>query len=1661
MQPSLGGKTSLTKILSDYRAIAQTNRDSGTLFEDLMVVYFKNEPKFKEQYRGVMPYGRWVGLYGYELGIDSKKDTGIDLVATTFTGEHHAIQCKNYEATKSIGKSDIDSFMSASSKKYFSYRIIVATTNHWTDNAIAMLDNQTPPVSIITINELERSSIDWDQYYTQKTVAFLPKKELRPHQITARNEVVKRLQDADRGKLIMACGSGKTFTSLKIAESMAGKGKRVLFLVPSLALLSQSLNEWSQESSIPLRNFAVCSDSDVGKNHQKSNDDLVIATQSDLDYPATTNAEQLARTLETLHDNDHMTVVFSTYHSIRVISDAQLTHKMGEFDLIICDEAHRTTGATFEGKDESAFVAVHNNDNVMGKKRLYMTATPRIYGEQAKTVASVQLCSMDDETLYGKDLYVISFSEAVALGLLVDYKVVVLAVEEGDINRQLQKVLTNENNELNVSDAAKIVGCWKALTKYGLSESKDGYNPMQRAVAFCQVIEKDYKGNKHKVSSKLISDMFSEVVSEYQKFEIAELLKKDPNAVIPDHLLLACECEHVDGGMNASEKQSKIDWLKKELPDNTCHILSNVRCLSEGVDVPSLDAVMFLTPRQSQIDVVQSVGRVMRLAEGKKLGYVILPVVIPAGVEPDVALNDNEVYKVVWQVLNALRSHDDRFDAMINKLSFDGKDTSKMEVIAVSNTVNPKSKAKGSKVSKAAKSGNSIGKKLPSPPQGSQLGFSFEVGAIERALYAKIVDKCGDRDYWDRWVDDIAKIANTHIDRISAVLENPENTVQIQAFKQFASELRDDLNDSISDDEVVEMLAQHLVTKPVFDAMFEEYDFVKSNNISQAMERVLSTLESQHLEKETKQLNDFYLLVRKRAQGTQTPQGKQKIIKDLYDNFFQKAFPKMAKRLGIIYTPNEVIDFIIHSVENVLNDEFGVSLADKGVHIIDPFTGTGSFITQLMQSGIIPPDKLSYKYQNEIHVNELVLLAYYIACINIEAVYHTLIIDDYAPFNGICLTDTFEMYEKGDLIGDILEYNSGRRRRQKELDIRVIIGNPPYSVGQESANDNNANIAYPSLDAQIRDTYAKHSTVTNKSSLYDSYIRAIRWASDRIGNQGVIGFVTNASFIDSNSADGMRKCLAGEFSSLYIFNLKGAIRGKSGIKAKLEGQNVFNIMTGVAISILVKNPQAKQTGNIQFYDIGEYLSREQKLEKIAELKDIKGVQAIEGWQQIIPDVYGDWLNQRDISFNNHISMGDKKDKNVLSIFESYSRGLATSRDAWVYNFSKNTLSNNIKNSTDFYNLEVERYIENEIDISVENFINTDATKISWSRAFRSDLSKGKKYSFDKSRITKGLYRPYTKLNLYFERSLVNDVALNPKYFPNSDTKNKVICVTGKGSTKEFSVMVTNLIPDLELISKNQCFPLYLYEEKQIDSSTGEIFDESTTKQYKRKDAISDKGLAHFADYYNQTISKEDLFYYIYGLLHSKDYREKFADNLSKQLPRIPRVKSFDDFMAFSKAGRELADLHLNYETVDMYMGVNFETNLTNLKLATSQQWVKSKLEDGDFYVRQMKHPKIKNPDTGKAENDLTKIIYNGHITVAGIPVEAYDYVVNGKPAIEWVIERQAVTTDKDSGITNDANDWANETMGNPRYPLELLLRVINVSLQTSKLVSGLPKLEIE
>lgn len=1243
--------SALRELLASYRSASRTEREKGTYFELLIKDFLKKDPTYSPQFSEVWTYKDWAE----SQGVDSR-DIGIDLVAGLSEQKGFcAIQCKFYAENHRIQKSDLDSFFTASGKKGFTRRLIIDSTNGaWSQHAETALSNQTIETLRIGLSELENSPIDWS-VYAPSSVKLRPKKKPRDHQIAAIKAVKGSLAIADRGKMIMACGTGKTFTSLKIAEEIAGSGKQVLFLVPSLSLMSQTITEWTIESALPLCSYAVCSDTQVGK--RKNSDDLADINIHDLAYPATTHAKKLAEKIAHPHDGE-MTVIFATYQSIQVISEAQKKYGLSVFDLIICDEAHRTTGATLDGEDESNFVKIHDADYIKGTKRLYMTATPRIFGDAIKTKAKevdAVLASMDNHALYGETLYELSFSYAVQKQLLTDYKVLVLAVDETLVSEGVQKRLTDMDNELILDDATKIIGCYRALSKLDLkADVVADPNPMRRAVAFCRDIK----------SSKRIKDEFAAVIDEYLK-----------NQSLPEYFQpLNCEADHVDGTFNATARNSRLSWLKEDTDKNTCRILSNARCLSEGVDVPALDAILFLHPRKSQIDVVQSVGRVMRRAESKNMGYVILPIGVPAGMSPEEALKNNEKYKVVWQILNALRSHDDRFDATINKLDLGADVSSKIEIIAVSNTLPERqgSKNEGSNIGAGGydNNGNDNESFENSKDKTTLSQTSFAFDEFQKAIYAKIVKKCGKRDYWENWANDIARIAQTHVTRITALLKDKQGK-EYQAFVKFLEELRDDLNESITEQEAIEMLAQHIITKPVFDALFEGYSFTQHNPVSQAMQSVLDVLQEQNLVKETETLQKFYDSVKMRAAGIDNAIGKQRIIVELYDKFFKNAFPKMTDRLGIVYTPVEVVDFIIQSINDALQQEFNQTLGSPNVHILDPFTGTGTFITRLLQSGLIDRQQLAYKYQNEIHANEIVLLAYYIAAINIEAAYHSIMGGDYEPFNGICLTDTFQLHEKEDLVSNMLVANSNRRKKQKALDIRVIMSNPPYSAGQTSANDNNANIAYPKLDESIRTTYAAHSTATNKNALYDSYIRAIRWASDRIGNSGVIGFVSNAGFSEANTADGLRKCLAEEFSRVYVFHLRGNAR-TSGELRRQEKDNVFGqgTRTPIAISILIKNPDAAEHGQIVMYDIGDYLSREDKLARIRSFKSISGIKKVNGWLPITPDKHHDWIGQRDSSFSEFISLGDKKDKGTVTVFENYSSGLQPRGDAWFYNLSK-------------------------------------------------------------------------------------------------------------------------------------------------------------------------------------------------------------------------------------------------------------------------------------------------------------------------------------------------------------------------------------------------------
>ena len=1589
-------------------------------------MFLERDPTQKQQYGKVRHYADWAK----EHTEYPSTDTGIDLVAEMKDGEGFcAIQCKFYQPGSSITKASMDSFISATTTPDFVRLILIDTTDKpIQEKASKTLENLGERFRHLSINELKESPIDWMALIEREKI-HLDKKKIRPDQKEAVKKVIEGLAENDRGKMIMACGVGKTFTSLRIAEEIAGAGKMVLYMVPSLALMSQAIREWKNDASKDITAFSVCSDSYVGRRQSKLNDKVEL-NLNELALPATTDARKLSKEIAKA-DKSQMTVVFSTYQSIDVISQSQDKYDLGDFDLIICDEAHRTTGATFEGEEAANFVKIHKNRNesekgVNGRKRLYMTATPRIYGESAKKKAKegdVTLASMDDEKVFGKTLISRNFGWAVKEKLLTDYKVVVLAADEQVVSNQVQKALA-EGSELKLDDATKMVGCYKALAKVGITEilkDEKDKKPMKRALAFCQSI----------ALSETVKGVFRNVVEEYTAHEdVSDEYKTD----------LKVELDHVDGTNNAQERAKKLDWLKEDTDENVCRILSNAKCLSEGVDVPALDAVMFMHPRKSQIEVVQAVGRVMRKAEGKDWGYVILPVAVAPGVSPEEALNDNERYRVVWQILNALRAHDERLDSKINQMGL-GEDVSdKIEVIDVTAVIEDVRKKSDSKDAKKGKGEAKIGEDVHESPPNTEPEQPALFANLSQAIKAKIVKKCGNREYWDDWARDIAKVARQHITRINTIVKGSNESAR-KAFDSFLAEIRDDLNPSISEDDAIEMLAQHIITRPVFDTLFQGNQFTSENAVSKAMENVLSKIYEQNIEAETKSLEKFYANVRERAEGIKKAESRQTLISDLYEQFFRSAFPLMTQKLGIVYTPLPIVDFIIHSVEDVMRDEFDSSLGDSGVDILDPFAGTGTFISRLLQSKILSEEQIKRKFTTEIHANEIVLLAYYIACINNEAVYAEEVKESkYQSFDGMVLTDTFQLYEaKQKNIEEILLDNSKRITRQKERDITVVIGNPPYSVGQKDPSDNAANVNYSSLNERIRTLYGETVKTTNKRALYDSYVKAFRWASDRIGDEGVIGFVTGAGWVDTGAFAGFRKSLTEEFNKIYVFHLKGDIN-KSIMGGKGEGENVFGSgsKTPIAITILVKSNNSKERGRIFFHDIGRDLKEKQKLDIIGDFKSIKGIQNEGKFTLIEPDEDNDWINQRDKSFNKHLPMGDKSRQEKKTIFRTYSNGLKTNCDAWLYNSSKSQLQKTIRKLVDTYNEEMEEYQKNGKGTPVEKFVDTNPKKIKWHSSLFPKAAKGVRAAFEPNNFICSLYRPFHKQIVYYDRHFVQRVALMPSIFKDKNTKNFVIGVTGVGE-KEFSCLVTDKLPNLHFISASQCFPLYLINEnKKSDLIT------STNSNDGMRSAINPEALKDIRQSLGQEkISNEMLFQYIYAVMHSQKYRKKYANNLIKELPRIPIVKSKQKFFALVEAGKELIRLHVDYEKVDKYP---------------------VKIKQGDFRLATIEDPKsffrvtkMKFPN----KNDKSTVFYNDNITIENIPLEAYEYVVNSKSALEWVMDRQCVKTDKKSGIRNDANDYANETMNDPAYPLKLFQRVITVSLETMKIIKSLPDLDLD
>ncbi len=1285
---------------------------------------------------------------------------------------------------------------------------------------------------------------------------------------------------------------------------------------------------------------------------------------------------------------------------------------MGGIDLIICDEAHRTVGAMYssnERDDKNAFTLCHSDKNIKATKRLYMTATPKVYSESSKAKAKESdnvIYSMDDAEIFGEEIYTLNFSKAIALDLLTDYKVIILAVRKenlsgvtNSVNKKISQLKAEgtklDKKLINNEFVCKIVGTHKGLAKQDLivldDENKEDHNlqnqydtaPSQRAINFCKSIN----------TSKNIKDSFETIMECYDE----ELKKKSFKN-------LKISIDHVDGTMNCKDRLEKLEKLN-EFEPNTCKVLSNARCLSEGVDVPALDSIVFFDGKSAMVDIIQAVGRVMRKAKRKKRGYIILPIALEESeIENlDEAVN-NTNFKNIWKVIKALRSHD---PSLVDEATF--KEKIKIFGSDDGNNHNDEEPQKD----KTQQAQND-------PKQAQKTLFdAILLQDLADAMYNVMPTKLGDRNYWENFTKKTGNIARTLNNRLKNIFEkNPE------FFHGFLDSLRENIHQNIREDEALDMITSHIITKPIFDALFGDNI---QNPIAKALDKMVQKLSILGLEGETKDLKNLYESVKTEAAHAKSQKSQQELIKNLYNTFFKEAFRKQSEKLGIVYTPIEVVDFILRATNGILKKHFNTDFNDSNITIFDPFTGTGSFIARLLskENALISDEALKEKFLNHLFAFDIVLLSYYIALINITQAAQNRD-SSLKNFKNIALTDSLDYLEektnKGALpLYEDLKENKDIKDTLANQNIRVIIGNPPYSAGAKSENDNNQNLSHPKLERLVTEKYGKNSTSKNVGkTTRDTLIQSIRMASDLLKDRGVIGFVVNGSFIDSKSADGFRKCVAKEFTHLYVLNLRGDLNGKIQKIKEGEGDNIFGVRVGVAIIFFVKD-KSVTNNTIHYYEVEDYLTREAKLNLLAGFENLESVP----FEKITPNDKGDWINQRNDDFEKLIPL--KRDKNSKSVFDINSLGVVSGRDPWVYNFSQKNLMQSVQNCIDTYNADLKRF--NEVFREAfkqrtqgvvksgdlykqlnDREITTDKTKIAWTDGLKNKLIKNKNLQeSNKDRIRLALYRPFNKQWLYWDKDWIHRQRLFSKIFPDKSAQNVVINTT-KG---KFSSLIGDAIPDCHFIGDVNAYPLYYYDDLG-----------------NRYNAISDYALNLFRRHYqDDSIVEEEIFYYIYAIFHHKGYLEKYKNSLAKEAPRIALS---EDFKELSTLGKELAELHLNYESGEMHESVQYNL-LENAGM------------EGYYDVVQMK--KDKKGD---------RILYNHNIAITNIPQKAFDYVVNGKSAIDWVIERYQKTTDKDSLIENNPNDYAGG-----KYVFELLCRVIKLSEKSVDLIEKISEKRFE
>ena len=1636
------GSLDIAALFEKIVAESVDSRQQGTRWERAVKYYLENDPAWSERLEHV-----W--LWEDAPTNPGRQDTGIDLVALDVDGKYWAIQAKCY-SKPSLGDNDVATFfMAALADEAYGHYMIADTVDHWTANLQRYVDDY-PGRDIVRVGleTIAESNLDWMGFSEGKTkmlsrVTYDP----RDHQRTAIDRVKDAYIDkaADRATIVMACGTGKTLTALRLIEEFCPAGT-VLFLAPSISLVSQTLTSWANQARVRMNVYVVCSDAKASKVDEEE-----YGVLTDIPYPATTSAETVSQRFAV--KPDALNVIFSTYQSIEVIHQAQ-TLGLPEFDLVVCDEAHRTTGRL--GKDESSFVKIHDGEFIKAAHRLYMTATPRVYAtrdDSAKLLTGAKVddvvaASMDDEELFGKIVYTLSFGEAVAKGLLTDYKIVVMQISQSMMPMSVQVMVANDAHEIELPNAAKFIGVWKALFDRrhasgiddvlrtdglesdgsAIAPADDAQRVLKHAIAFASSIK----------SSKMLANEFQAVVDAY-----IDGLERDESADDADLELLReaqrrvnIEVQHVDGTMDSQTRKTKLEWLAEDEDDDTCHVLSNARCLAEGIDVPALDAVIYLSSRKSKVDIIQSVGRVMRKAPGKKYGYIIIPVFVAAGVDPGEALAKSPEFKTIYDVVAALRSHDERLDAKINAAQLGDTEALRrivqFDVLDPSKLQRPKKKAPKPRVGEPEIRNPEYMEPNPEQEHYAQSSIIFEddTERLARAINAQIVKKCGTRIYWSEWSANVGKITQARCGQIAELVKDEPAK---SAFVAFLDGLRDSLNDSQTEKDAVDTLAQHEITRPIFQALFDSEEVLANNPIVTGLDKALEALYAAGLPRsvDDPELRELYDSVKVCVSQITTDEAKQNLIKEIYNDFFAAAFSSTADKLGIVYTPVECVDAQLHMVQRALKREFGANLGDRGVHILDGFAGTGTYTCRLIEDGsLISDEDLPYKYSHDLHSNEIVPLAATIMDINIEQSYHKRMGGEYMAFPGALLTDTFQMHEDGDTLDvSVFTENSERIKEQLDTDITVIVGNPPYRAGDKD-NTGNQNTKYKTLDKRIEDTYVAESDATLNNSLYDHYIRAFRWASDRIEDKGIVCFISNGGWLTGAAGAGVRRCFIEEFNSIYVYNLRGNQRTQ-GEESRKEGGKIFDSgsRATIAITMLVKNPNSLESGQLHYRDIGDYLTRKEKLDILKYAIDSDPV-----WDTSIElDKYGDWLNQRDDSFYDFAPMGiqDGTKKLPNGLFSIWSSGVKTQRDTWLYNYSRKRVIENATTTIRFYEAQREFYNQQSFKREPQEVVGKDNEKISWSRALYQNIKRNRVYTTNAGRSSLACYRPFCKEYLWLDRQLNDIPGQQPKLFPYEGAYNLEI------TTGERGTLITDIVPDLELNHHGQCFPLYWYEKAGSSEDADTLFGaqgEVDERGYIRHDAITGDGLAVFqAAYPDLTIEKEGVFFYVYGLLHSPEYRKRFASNLMKELPRIPLAK---DFLAFENAGRKLAHLHLDYEELEPWP-LTVKGDLDNPGRTEKMAWRKKT-----------------DPETGKKVPDYTKLDVSENVRYEDIPERAQDYVVNGKSALGWLVDRYKVTTDKKSGIVNDPNEYSDD----PRYIVDLVAKVVRVSMETLDIVESLPPL---